>query len=185
MGIVKKMFENAHSLNIAEVIKLTGTDPDKGLSTSEVAKRTALYGKNRLQETKPKNTARILLEQFLDPIIYLLGAAMILAFIFGEWLEGYAVMVVILITAAIGFFMEWQAIRSVEALQKMAQTIARVMRNGELITLKGQELVPGDLVKVKAGDVIPADARVIHSKNLAVTEAILTGESNSIDKKLN
>ncbi|MEX2350162.1 MAG: cation-transporting P-type ATPase, partial [Flavobacteriaceae bacterium] len=183
LEVGKKMLHNAHSLPIKEVVELMGTDPDKGLSDAEVLKRRSLFGKNRLQKTRPKSIARIFLEQFLDPIIYLLGAAMVLAFVFGEWVEGYAVLVVILITTGIGFFMEWQAIRSVEALQKMAQTTARVVRDGNLKTVQGQDLVPGDVVQVKAGDVIPADARVIHSNNMSVTEAMLSGESNSIDKK--
>lgn len=183
MEVGKKMLQNAHCLTVREVIEYLSTNIDKGLSAEEVLKRRKVFGKNFLQKTKPKHTVRIFLEQFLDPIIYLLGAAMTLAFIFGEWVEGYAVLVVILITTGIGFFMEWQAIRSVEALQKMAQTIARVVRDNKTITIKAQELVPGDVVLVKAGDVIPADARVIHSNNLSVSEAMLSGESNSIDKK--
>lgn len=183
MEVGKKMLQNAHCLTVREVMEYLETNSDKGLSADEVLKRRKVFGKNLLYITKPKHTARIYLEQFLDPIIYLLGAAMTLAFFFGEWIEGYAVLVVILITTGIGFFMEWQAIRSVEALKKMAQTVAQVVRDNKTITIKAQELVPGDIVLIKAGDVIPADARVIQSNNVSVSEAMLSGESNTIDKK--
>ncbi|MFD1079835.1 P-type ATPase, partial [Longispora fulva] len=87
-------------------------------------------------------------------------------------------------TAAIGFFMEWQALRSVEALQKLVQTYARVYREGREEQINLSLVVPGDVIILSAGDVVPADARLIQVSSLAIKEAVLTGESNQVEKKL-
>ncbi|MGB7785055.1 MAG: cation-transporting P-type ATPase [Salinimicrobium sp.] len=178
------MIENAHHLSAEEILGRLEVDPEKGLSASEAEKRLEEYGKNRLKETRPKPVWLIFLQQFLDPVIYILGGATVLAFVFNEILEGFAVLVVILITAGIGFFMEWQAIRSVEALKKLVQTHARLLRDGSEQELDLSLLVPGDIILLAAGDVVPADARLLSTKSLAVKEAVLTGESNQVEKIL-
>lgn len=178
------MIENAHHLAAEEILARLKVDPDTGLTAPEAEKRLEEYGKNRLKETKPKAIWLIFFQQFLDPVIYILGGATILAFIFNEILEGFAVLVVILITAGIGFFMEWQAIRSVEALKKLVQTHARLLRDGQEQELDLSLLVPGDIILLTAGDVVPADARLLSTKSLAVKEAVLTGESDQVEKIL-
>lgn len=177
------MIKDAHHFTLDEIVSKLTSDIDTGLSAAEVSQRLQKYGKNRLEATRPKRTWRILFEQFLDPVIYVLAGATVLAFIFNEILEGFAVLVVILITALIGFFMEWQAIRSVEALQKLVQTYANVIRNGKEEHINLQLLVPGDILILNAGDVIPADARIVEAHSMAVKEAILTGESNQVEKR--
>ncbi|MGY5848826.1 cation-translocating P-type ATPase [Salegentibacter sp. F14] len=171
-----------YAISRQEILSEFSVDPEKGLSSSQVQKRLKQYGPNKLRDAKSKNIWLILVEQFLDPIVYILAVAMLLAFAFSEWLEGFAVLIVILITALIGFFMEWQAIRSVEALQKMVQTVANVLRDSKIEKIKAMLLVPGDIVLLEAGDVIPGDARVLESSSFAVKEAVLTGESNQIEK---
>ena len=176
------MPKEAYARPKEEILSEFSVDPEKGLSAAEAKKRLKQYGQNKLRDAKTKNIWLILFEQFLDPIIYILAAAMMLAFAFSEWLEGFAVLIVILITALIGFFMEWQAIRSVEALQKMVQTIANVLRDSKTEKIRAMLLVPGDIVELEAGDVIPGDARVLESRSFAVKEAVLTGESNQVEK---
>ncbi len=179
------MIKNAHAIPVQDIIAQLNVDLEKGLTTSEAKKRGGIYGENILKQKRAKNVWFILLEQFLDPVIYVLGVAMVLAFSFNDWLEGFAILTVILITAMIGFFMEWQAIRSVEALQKIAQTVTYVIRNGRPKQLKARFLVPGDVILLESGDVIPADARLIEHQGLAIKEAVLTGESNQVEKNLN
>ena len=177
------MIEAPHSLSIKEVAKGLQVNPKEGLTTTEAKKRQSKYGENILAYKKPKNACLIFFEQFLNPIIYVLGTASLLAFVFNEWLEAFAIISVILFTTIIGFLMEWQALRSVESLQNLAQTSAQVVRNGVTEQLKTRFLVPGDIILLSSGDVIPADARLITSQSLAVKEAALTGESNSVEKK--
>jgi Ca2+-transporting ATPase len=175
--------ENPHALSESQIISTLETDPEQGLSPSKVRDYQEKFGKNRLEQQKSKHPLRIFLEQFLDPVIYVLVVATVLAFLFEEWIEGIAVLIVILITALIGFIMEWQAVRSMQALRKMAQTISSILRDGQVQELKAEHIVPGDILMLEMGDVIPADARVIEHENLAVKESALTGESTQVEKK--
>lgn len=176
------MVKSAHCSTKEEVISNLKVDPNKGLSASEAERRLLENGKNRLKETRPKAVWLIFFEQFLDPVVYILGGATILAFLFNEVIEGFAVLIVIFITAGIGFFMEWQAIRSVEALKKLVQAECRIIRDGKEILINVSLVVPGDIIILGAGDVVPADARILTTKSLAVKEAVLTGESNQVEK---
>ena len=178
------MPKDPHAKSVKDVLTHLGADANSGLTSAEAKKRLKNFGENTLKRKKPKSIWIIFLEQLLDPIIYILAGAMGLAFLFNEWVEGFAVLIVIVITALIGFFMEWQALRSVEALQKIAQTVAYVLRDGSPKDLKSRFLVPGDVILIEAGDVIPADARLIENQDLALKEAVLTGESNQVEKKL-
>ncbi len=180
--MIKSLPEHAYSLTPERLISDLKTNPSKGLSESEVEARRRRFGKNELKEQKQKSILLILLEQFLDPVIYMLLAAASLGFAFGEYIEAIAVLVVILITVAIGFFMEWQAVRSMEALRKMTVSHARVLRSGRENVLEAWQLVPGDIIILEAGDVGPADARSIEHENLAVKESALTGESMQVEK---
>lgn len=176
------MIDFPHAISTEDLIIQLQSDSAGGLNKNEAAKRLKQYGPNSLSRKKPKSILLMFFEQFIDPIIFLLTAAMVLAFVFGEWIEGYAVLAVILLTVLIGFFMELQARRSVDALQKMALTKARVYRNGTMKIIEAQFLVPGDIIQLEAGDVVPADARLIEAQSLGVKESILTGESNQINK---
>jgi Ca2+-transporting ATPase len=178
------MLKDPYAISVEKILTEFKVDPNIGFTAAEVASGLKKHGPNRLKEAKSKNIGLIFLEQFLDPIIYILAAAMALAYFFGEWLEGTAVLIVILITALIGFFMEWQAIRSVEALQKMVETQANVLRDGKEKQIKAVGLVPGDIVILESGDVIPADCRMLETESFAVKEAILTGESNQVEKNI-
>ncbi|WP_037316691.1 cation-transporting P-type ATPase [Salegentibacter sp. Hel_I_6] len=178
------MLKDPHAISVEKLLSEFKVDPDKGLTAIAIDEGIKKYGPNRLKEAKSKNIGLTFLEQFLDPIIYILAAAMAVAYFFGEWLEGTAVLIVILITALIGFFMEWQALRSVEALQKMVETQANVLRDGKEVEIKAVGLVPGDIVILESGDVIPADCRMLKTESFAVKEAILTGESNQVEKNI-
>ena len=171
-----------YSRDIDKILQDLDTDASSGLSEDEAMKRQTAYGLNLLKKKKKKSLFLIFIEQFLDPIIYILVAAMFLAFIFREWVEGFAVLFVIVMTTLIGFFMELQAIRSVEALQKLAPSMSRVIRNSGVKNIDASQLVPGDIIMLEMGDVVPADARLITSNSLALKEAALTGESHQIEK---
>ncbi|MFL1895336.1 cation-translocating P-type ATPase [Aquimarina sp. 2-A2] len=178
------MTRKPHTLTVKETLAHLNVNPNHGLSTIEVNERSKLHGKNRLRSQKAKKWWILLLHQFLDPIIYILATATLLAFLFAEWMEGFTVLVVILITVLIGFIMEFQAIRSVEQLQKIVQTQITVIRNGKQTRLGIQHLVPGDIIKLTSGDVVPADARLLWHQSLAVKESVLTGESDQVEKDI-
>ena len=176
------MVLNPHTIPGEAVSKRLGVDPKKGLSKGRIRKLRAKYGPNQLAEHKQKPAWRILLEQFADPVIYVLGIAILLALIFGEFMEGLAVLVVILVTVAIGFSMEYQALRSMESLRKISQVVSRVLRGGKHELITADRIVPGDILILQEGDLITADARLLECDNLRIDESILTGESFEVEK---
>lgn len=177
-----EIIQNSHTLTAHKVVEQLHCNLNSGLSTNEIKTRIEKFGKNELPKEKSKNTFKILIEQLFNPIIYILLIAAFLAFIFRDWFEGVAIFIVIILTVAIGFFMELQALRSLETLRKMGQSVTSVLRNGVIVRLKSFLLVPGDVIILEAGDVVSADARLIYSENLMVKESFLTGESAPIEK---
>ena len=177
------MIQNPHTLDAKSVIEKLGGNEEYGLDKNEIIKRIANFGKNLIPKKGPRKRYLIFIDQFKDPIIYILGVATLLAFLFRNWLEGIAILIVILITVMIGFFMELQAIRSLKKLRKLGQTASRVLRDGKVRKIRASSLVPGDIVLLETGDIVTADSRLITVDNLEVREATLTGESTPIAKK--
>jgi Ca2+-transporting ATPase len=177
------MPQNPFALSIKKILDQLGSNREQGLTKEEAAQRLEKYGPNQIPKQGIKSRWRILADQFLDPIIYILAVAAVLAFVFSDVLEGIAIIIVILISVGIGFFMELQAIRSLEALRKMGQAMTHVIRSGKRIKIKAAEVVPGDIVLLQMGDVIPADARLMEVDSLSIKESALTGESIPVNKK--
>lgn len=154
-----------------------------GLTSDEAKKRLFEFGKNIIEQETKKNAFLIFLSQFNNPIVYLLLFAAGMSFFFKEWLDGIAILVVLLINSCIGFYMEFQADRSMEALKKLSTVSTKVFRDGALIEINCEEIVPGDVVYLEAGDMVTADARIIKSSQLLVDESSLTGESIPVEKQ--
>lgn len=165
-----------------KILKQLGVSDKEGLNASEVKKRKAKYGLNRLRETKKKRAWVIWVNQFKSLIIGLLFVAAILSFSFHEIIGGIAISGVIIINALIGFFTELKAVRSMEALKKLGGVTARVRRDGEIQEIRAEGIVPGDIVIVEGGDVVTADVRLFEASKLQADESLLTGESMPVSK---
>jgi Ca2+-transporting ATPase len=165
-----------------EVLQESGVDKKRGLSSDEVNKRQKEHGLNILKKAARKNAWIILINQFKNLIVLLLLAAAIVSFFFGDFLEGFAIGVVIVINTAIGFFTELRATRSMEALHRLGSVGSKVRRDGTVLEIPAQELVPGDIVILESGDVISADLRLIEASRLQADESTLTGESVPVGK---
>ncbi|NJB70379.1 Ca2+-transporting ATPase [Saonia flava] len=176
------MIPNPYALAIKDLLLNLNSDLDYGLSKQEASKRITTFNKNEIPQKGPKKKWKILTNQFTDPIIYILVFATLIAFFFNDIPEGVAILIVILITIGIGYFMELQAVRSLESLRKLGQTATLVLRSGKISKIKASLLVPGDIILLNVGDIVPADARLIRHDNLMVRESSLTGESISIEK---
>ncbi|MAQ36605.1 MAG: ATPase [Thioclava sp.] len=148
-----------------------------GLSAEEAATRLARHGPNALRRPKPRSALRILLHQFQGVIVALLVLATVFSLVINDIVEALAILVVLLLNGAIGFFTELRATRSMEALFSVAEVRTRVRRDGMLIEVDARDLVPGDLVVLEAGDVVTADLRLVEASGLHCDESVLTGES--------
>jgi Ca2+-transporting ATPase len=177
--VAKKPF----ALSEDSLLHHLGVKKEQGLSEHDVLERQRRFGKNRLKQLRPRSMAKVFADQFRSLIVWLLAAAAALSFYLGDLPEGLAIVVVLIINAAIGFFTELRALRSMEALRRIAQVKTRVRRAGATREADAREIVPGDIVIVEAGDVITADLRLLSTANLQCDESILTGESTPVSKK--
>ena len=166
-----------------ELFSHLGADTAHGLSAAEAAARLESVGPNAISQGKQTSAWVIFLRQFTSPIVLLLVVAAGLSFAFQEWLDGIAILVVIFINAIIGFYMEFQAGRSMDALKKMVSISVKVLLDGSLTEINSEALVPGDVIYLEAGDMTPADARLYNSAQMQVDEASLTGESVPVEKE--
>jgi Ca2+-transporting ATPase len=160
-----------------------------GLNTTEAAERLARVGPNALPERPPEPLWRRFVRQFESPLIYLLLFA--LAFDLGLWLyegavswpiEGIAIGLILFFNATLGLYQERRSEAALTRLKALAGAQAWVLRDGQLVHLPTQALVPGDSVRLEAGDRVPADGTLIDAHGAMLDESILTGESVPIDK---
>lgn len=176
-------------LNFEDVLKElhSGTE---GLSGEEAAKRLEKFGRNKLKEGKKASLIKRFLEELADPMILILIAAAVIsgitAFYEGEsFVDVIIIMIVVIINAVLGVVQESKAEAAIAALQEIAAATTKVLRDGRIVILKNEELVPGDVVVLEAGDSVPADGRIIECASMKIEEAALTGESVPVNKIVN
>ena len=174
---IKYPINNPHTLSVDEILLAFDVDKHQGLTTSKASHRNIQFGLNRFVLKPPKSFWLVLLKQFQSPIVYLLAFAAFISLYFHSYIEAVAISIVLFINALIGFFLEMQARRSMNALKKMDIITCRVIREGKLHEINAEKIAPGDLVDLESGDIIPADGRVVESNLLQCDESSLTGES--------
>ena len=167
---------------IEEVAGELGVDAAHGLSGAEVERRRATCGSNVVVRDAGRSVWTILLRQLQNIVVALLAVAAAIAFATRDAAEGFAIIGVLLINAAVGFAVEWRSERALESLRIQTRTHARVLRDGTQSMIDAEELVPGDVILLDPGAHVPADARVADSMALRVEEAALTGESVPVAK---
>ncbi len=157
---------------------------EDGLSTAEAIARLQQFGPNAIRKSAKRSAIQILFDQCKSVIVALLAIAAVVSFLFGDHIEGLAIIAVIVANAFIGFVIELQATRSVESLRRLVETHSAVRRDGKVKSVPTEELVPGDIVVFEAGDMVGADIRVVACSNLQSNESILTGESAPVGKQM-
>ncbi|MDY0352135.1 MAG: HAD-IC family P-type ATPase [Desulfobulbaceae bacterium] len=173
---------NWYQLGVQETLKGLGAS-ENGLTAEKAKQRAAEYGPNRLADEERISRLKILLHQFTSPLIYILLIAGIVTLVLQEYIDSGVIFTVVIVNALIGFVQEYKAEESVRALKRMVVPKARVIRDGREKEVNSEDLVPGDLVLLASGAKVPADLRLIHSIELRVDEAMLTGESLPAEKK--
>jgi cation-transporting P-type ATPase F len=181
---VKSEEQQWHSLDQERVVRLLKTDPEQGLSLTEAAERHDRWGANQLMAQKKQNVGLRFLQQFNQPLLYILFVAGLVTAFLQDWIDAGVIFGVMLLNAIIGFIQESKAEDAIAALSAAVTTDAMVYRNGQKQVVSSRELVPGDLVLLSSGDKIPADLRLIDIRDLQIDESALTGESVPVEKSL-
>ncbi|MFY9921260.1 MAG: cation-translocating P-type ATPase [Mycobacterium sp.] len=171
------------------VVEQFDTDPDRGLSAQEAARRLVAMGPNEMTTVPPVPRWRKFVEQFRDPLIYLLFVAIVVSLIVwvvqggsGWPADAVVIAAIVVVNAVLGYVQQAHAEHAVEALMRMSAATAMVVRDGVQHRVPTRELVPGDLLVLVEGDTVAADARLLSAATLQVSEAPLTGESEPVLK---
>ncbi len=160
----------------------------EGLTSAQAKERLEKYGPNALQAGEKTTLLQKFINQFKDFMIIVLLAAAVISFFAHEGspdpTDAIVILAVVILNAIVGVIQESKAEEAIEALQKMASPVATVLRDGEHLHVKGEEIVVGDIVILEAGDVVPADMRLLEVNTIKIEEAALTGESVPVEKDL-
>jgi Ca2+-transporting ATPase len=170
------------SATAEQVCALLGTDLTGGLGTADATNRLEQIGPNRLVEPVGRSRWRRFADQFRNLLVGILAGAALLAALLGDLKDAVVVAVVLVINAVLGYVQEGRAESAMAALKRMLATRSRVRRDGAVIEVPADELVPGDVVLLEAGDRIPADGRFVETVGVEVDESSLTGESVPVAK---
>ena len=171
-----------HCLPVEEFLDRYDTHLEKGLTQEEARERLQKYGPNELIEKPRPGFFKMLAAQFNNFLIVILILAAVLSLLLGEVVDALAIMVIVALNSVVGVIQESKAEAALAALKQLAAPNAQVVRGGQVQTVPGRELVPGDVVLIEAGNYVPADLRLIESYNLKIEEASLTGESVPVEK---
>ncbi|MCS6783457.1 MAG: HAD-IC family P-type ATPase, partial [Gloeomargarita sp. SKYG98] len=171
-----------HALDAAAVLTHWQTDAAVGLTAEVIAQRYEQYGANELPEQRRTPAWLKFLQQFHQPLLYILLVAGLVKAVLGSWLNAAVIWGVTVINAVISYIQETQAEGAIASLAKVVTTETTVLRDGQTLRIPARELVPGDLVFLHAGDKVPADLRLLWVRNLQVDESALTGESVPVPK---
>jgi magnesium-transporting ATPase (P-type) len=153
-----------------------------GLNPTDATTRLAAHGPNRLPQAPRRHVLLRFLQHFHNVLIYVLIASAVITALLGHWVDTGVILAVVVVNAIIEFIQEGKAEQAMDAIRHMLAPRANVIRNGERITVDGEQLVPGDIVLLEAGDKVPADLRLLTAHGASIQEAILTGESVPVEK---
>jgi Ca2+-transporting ATPase len=171
-----------HTLTFQETAERLKTDLARGLSSQEADARLAGYGPNVLPEKGGPSPFFMFLSQFKDFMVLVLIGAAVISGVVGDITDAIAIIVIVVINAAVGFYQESRAERAMQALKALSAPEAMVVREGATLRIPASGLVPGDVALLEAGDIVPADIRLVEAHNLMAGEAALTGESLPVEK---
>ena len=175
--------KNYYMQSVDDVIKDIDSNIE-GLSSLEAEKRLKEYGKNEIKAKENDPVWKIFLESFKDPMVVILIIAAIIQIVTGSVAESFIIFLVLILNAILGTVQTLKAQSSIDSLKKMTVPSAKVIRDGEKISIESTEVVVGDIVLLEAGDFIPSDGRLIEAESLKITEGMLTGESEPVIKQI-
>ena len=171
------------ALSSEQILGQMGTSLN-GLTQNEAQKRLFRFGANLLKPKKKTDTITLLVNQFRSPLILILIIASILSFFLGDPTNGSIILVIVLVSGLLGFWQERGSTNAVQKLLAIIQLNTSVLREGGQKDVPAEKIVPGDIIILSAGDVVPADCFILHSKDLFVDEAALTGETYPAEKSM-
>jgi len=171
------------SLDPEELIQSKHSSP-QGL-TGEIARQKLGEAGYNLLVTKEKITGfKIFLSQFKSPIVIILLFATVVSMFVQEWVDAIIILAIVVGSALLSFYQEYNASNAVQKLKSQVSLKTLVLRDGQETEIPAEEVVPGDVVQLSAGSLIPADGILLEAQDFFVNQAVLTGETFPVEKKV-
>ncbi|RYP33241.1 hypothetical protein DL767_004853 [Monosporascus sp. MG133] len=174
-----------HTLSVSQLESVFKTNAQHGLSGDEAARRLEQDGPNKVEGAKGLSLWKILVRQVSNALTMVLFIVMALSFAIQDFIEGGVIAAVILLNIVVGLVQDYRAEQTIQSLFALSAPTCKVIRSGQIETIKAENLVKGDIVLLNVGDIVPADVRLVDGLNLSTDEALLTGESLPISKHAN
>ena len=149
----------------------------------EAKQRQALVGLNELKEEEEESLFRKFIEKFKENMILLLLGSAVISLLLGEYDNAISIFLAVFIVCTVAFIQEVRGDRAVQSLRKLTMHMSTVVRDGKIVHMPAEELVPGDVVTFSSGDRVPADVRLVEVNRLGIDESIFTGEVNPASKQ--
>lgn len=167
--------------NLDQLFQNLGSSGD-GLKSEEAKSIFQRVGPNRIQSRSRVTPLRLLLNQFINPIVLILISATVISAFLKDWTDAVIILLIVIGSALLSFFQEYNASTAAEKLKEQVSFKTNVIRDGRSISIPTEEVVPGDMVFLSAGNLIPADGRVVEANDFFVNQAVLTGETFPVEK---
>ncbi|KAI1451480.1 potassium/sodium eff [Annulohypoxylon moriforme] len=171
-----------HRLSVEDLEIIFRTDVENGLGNDEAARRLRDGEPNKVEGAQGLSAWKILLRQVSNSLTMVLIIVMALSFAINDYIEGGVIAAVISLNIIVGFAQDYRAEQTIQSLYALSAPTCKVIRSGQVVTVKAETLVKGDIVLLNVGDIIPADLRFVDGLNLSTDEALLTGESLPVSK---
>jgi Mg2+-importing ATPase len=165
----------------AELIGELGSSPE-GLTTAQAQAALGKFGPNQIRAKSHTSPLGLFLDQFKSPIVLILLFATLLSAFLKDWADAIIILIIVLASALLSFYQEYNADHAAEGLRKQLTLNAQVLRDGQLQSIPVEGVVPGDIVSLSAGSLIPADGIVLETNDFFVNQAVLTGETFPVEK---
>ena len=182
-----------HYLEDIEKVYADVQSSENGLTSVEAEKRLAANGKNKLKEAEKDSLFKKFINSLADPMIIMLLVAAVIQGVVAvieaggkpgikDFADVLVILVVVIINTVMSLVQESKSEAAMDALMEMTAATSHVVRDGEVVTVKSEDICVGDVVVLEAGDAVPADCRIIESHSIKAEEAALTGESVPVTK---
>ena len=155
---------------------------EAGLTTAEASTLLQTYGPNVLARDERPSFARLVVRAAVNPLVILLASLATVSIATGDLRSATVIVLMIVLSVGLKLFQEAKAGNAAAALKAMIAVHATALRDGTPCEVPNLQLVPGDVIQLAAGDMIPADVRIVHAKDLFVSQGSLTGESFPVEK---
>lgn len=190
-SVINEKLRQYAEITVEQLFSILNTHKN-GISGEQVAERQLEYGLNEISHDRPDSFFKRLYKAFISPFTVVLLILAIISFIMDFVLASpgdkslrtvIIISIMVTISGLLRFIEEAKSNNAAEQLKRMVRTSVTVERidHGK-IEIPLEQLVPGDILYLAAGDMVPADIRIIASKDLFISQSVLTGESEPVEK---